>query len=1811
MLQPDEPPSVLLELSQDYCEDGTMVVRSSLTLDVRRTRMISPSSSPSSVAYEGPRYRILASLGVGGTGTVYHAHDELEDRAVALKVLQPQHPASTELASAEFRLLASHSHPNLVRVFDYGVTLESLPYFTMELLEGEDLLQFANRLRAESETPLQQQPHFQRALEQITAALDYIHTRGLVHRDLKPSNILVVRDLRGEPLVKLIDFGLAGARPTATDAHDVTELSGTIAYLAPERIAGDAYDGRSDLFSLGCILVELFTGSTPHSASSAGDTLKYRLDDAPVELDKVPRELQPGVARLLARDAGDRPLTPPEALATLFPSHAKANSSWLPAFGASLVGRARFLKQFDSILENIAQGRPSALLLRGATGSGKSRLLREMEISAQLLGYRAGIESGTGCRRQGELLQRIFRRLSIQNAQSASEANASSHSWLSHLDAIADNDAAAPDATGREARFDRLVEKLQEELLALTTDRPTVLCIDDLPSADALSRRALVSILRWLDVDERTDDADGDRRIAILLCCRDDDEADVATLREFEPAAQDLAHFAIANVEGLSATDVHHYLSQVLGLASVQNDFVEILCKETGGNICHIEEYIKQLIHSDRLQRRGRSWEFTVNPVAGTREIEVPLSVEAALSKRLARFDESSMLVLRWLAVLSTPQSADRLAELCRVSKPADENIDVTPILSDLVLDSVLQRQGSHYYFSHSAARTLVYRSMSNAVRRSYHTTIAQELLHNYRDGAVTVVENLAHHLYESDTPKESLPYLLLAAESAHRSGAYRDARMHVERALELVESSESRFHALTVAQEVSGHLGDKDFQRQTLEEMHALAVELDSKEKIRQTTLEWALYLESLGKKREALQRLQRGIDAVTDGGGLEGTLLSRSSLLHFYLSEFTAGFETLARALESARSLGQRALEAECFQVAGLGHYLQANYDQALLEMQRALAIRRELGENHQVGALESNLGLIHFDHGDLLAAEERFNASLRAFRTIGLRRGEAINLVNLGLVYSEMGRFERALDAISRSLRLRRQLGDRRGEGADSGNLAEVWIRVGRTERAVPLLDQAISLARDAENHASESANLCRLGKVEWGRDQVDTAMAHLEDSLQVARAAKVPVQEVLSELALAEAELDRGRLEVAKNLAATALKRAESGGMTLRRTECHRLLASIYRTTGELSDAKQHSEQAVELLESQRSPASGAPLVWWERYQVLEAFRPQPPGDGRPNIAHEEEAEEALRRAFVALRQISDDLEDAELRRSFLESIPVHRDINSRHETVRARTRREARRRERSFHEIAQSIHSILEIDPLLDHLLALAIETTHAEKGLILLKNPQGDFTTRAAHGMAPESVEDASDICQSVIEDVAKGRGPILATDAGTDERFRERQSIISFRIRTLMCVPMVLRDEIIGAVYVDGRGALSFDGDDLEYLVSFAQLATIAVENARLLDRLRAENLHLRREVEGRYRFENVVGDSPAMNRVLNVVAKVATTDASILLTGETGTGKEVVARALHYSSMRRSRPFVAVDCGALPGSLLESELFGHKRGAFSGAFHDRRGLFEEAGGGTLFLDEISNTSLDLQAKLLRVLQESEIRRVGENAPRKTDVRIVAATNIDLRVAVEKGDFREDLFYRLNVVTIELPALRDRREDVALLADHFLTKSRERLNHQVSGFTESGLRFLTQEPWRGNVRELENLVERAVILSESSVLNREFLRSLVSSDTRDTTMTEAATAESSRSEPESTTNRGTTVLLPAEIASRALSLHDFDQLCREAEKCYLTELVDNAGGNLSEAARQAQVRNRNTFISRLKKHGLFQPRQGTQDNDD
>ncbi len=355
---------------------------------------------------------------------------------------------------------------------------------------------------------------------------------------------------------------------------------------------------------------------------------------------------------------------------------------------------------------------------------------------------------------------------------------------------------------------------------------------------------------------------------------------------------------------------------------------------------------------------------------------------------------------------------------------------------------------------------------------------------------------------------------------------------------------------------------------------------------------------------------------------------------------------------------------------------------------------------------------------------------------------------------------------------------------------------------------------------------------------------------------------------------------------------------------------------------------------------------------------------------------------------------------------------------------------------------------------------------------------------------------------------------------------------------------------------------------------VSVSELL-VTIENALKMNDLEKENRYLRSELRRIGGFENIVGTSRAMQKVFEMIEKVSYTDCTVLITGSSGTGKELVARAIHSHSNRSDRPFVVINCGAIPEELLESELFGHEKGAFTGAHKRRIGRFEMADGGTIFLDEIGEMSPSLQVKLLRVLQEREFERVGGIKPIKVDVRIIAATNRDLKVAIKEGKFREDLYYRLNVIPIHLPDLKDRKSDIPLLIDHFLRKYSKESNGNIKGITKDALNIFMRYNWPGNIRELENIVKRIIILSDGEIIDVDDIPEYMKEDIE---------VEDDRWRLKN--------IKPIE---KGMGLNE---AVREFEKRLIMEALEKSNGITSRAAKILKI-NRTTLIEKIKKQKI------------
>lgn len=462
--------------------------------------------------------------------------------------------------------------------------------------------------------------------------------------------------------------------------------------------------------------------------------------------------------------------------------------------------------------------------------------------------------------------------------------------------------------------------------------------------------------------------------------------------------------------------------------------------------------------------------------------------------------------------------------------------------------------------------------------------------------------------------------------------------------------------------------------------------------------------------------------------------------------------------------------------------------------------------------------------------------------------------------------------------------------------------------------------------------------------------------------------------------------------------------------------------------------------------------------------------------------------------------------------------------------------------------------LMQLDSLPEQLRTLldaVIEVTDAQKGFVILLRDGEPEVTIARNVDGQELNAGISELSDSILKRVVEARRPIIVSDAMHDAQFRTAESVINLQLSSVMCAPLIARGQLLGLIYVGNDDVISlFDDSSLNVLTIFAGQASLILQNALLLDEVSTDRERMARALADK-RFGEIIGSCKSLTDMFRKIGKVATTDISVLITGETGTGKELIARELHRNSRRKQGPFIVVNCGAIPENLMESELFGHVRGAFTGAVATRKGKFQLAHEGTLFLDEIGEMPLGLQVKLLRALQERVVIKIGDTKPERVDIRVLAATNRNLEQEIDSGNFREDLFYRLNVVNLHVPPLRERGDDVAVLAKFLLKKYADEYGSTVRGFTPNAIIAIRKYEWPGNVRQLENRLKKAIVLCEKSLVGPEDLDLL---------------GETSK---------------PIESLSTARE---------EFTRRYILEVLEQNGGNRTKTARDLDVDPRTIF---------------------
>ena len=1499
-------------------------------------------------------------------GEVYRVLDLEQDRECALKILNTMvdQKAVYRRFHREFQVLNRFQHSRLVRTHTWGFA-EDRPYFTMEYLPGKTLEKIIadrarlGRFRAS---------HFFALVQQITEGLAYIHAQGAVHRDLKPSNIMVLETEEGIEAT-ILDLGLAKLRHLHSASITQTGATlGTAEYMSPEQGKGLWVDHRSDLYSLGIILYEMFTGAPPFSEQNPVSVILKHIRESPPPMGEayveVPEQTQQIVLKLLAKEPVDRYQSAEELVQAL---NGVASSRFVipddeqrdvhrKVMRPQFVGRESEMKTLRAMLQDVQAGEQRVVLISGEAGVGKSRLVEELLGDALIHDFLC--LRGAGREEGGQIYGAL-------------------------IDAF--QRVKTTDLVGRETDKFSVMEHWLQLLKRLRQKQPIVLCLEDIQWLDELTLEFLQYVLR------------DPEPCPFLLCltCQWSNREPIPKEIENFIHSNELAGATRIQLGDLPREEVGYLAASMLGERSIPSDALQTLFRETGGQPLFVVEAVRTLVNAGVVRQNVYGdWQWGEFP-----ETLLSDDISEVLYRRVAALPAVQRQVMEYACVFFNDFSFELLAAIW-----LGDELELLGVLEDLIAEGLLITYGDEerYRFAQGLYRRAIYDRMQDVRRRLLHREIGN-VLEEIED-AEELTEELADHFAAAEERDKAVKYMRLSGKKALAIQAYRQALRQFEAVQQMDDAFESQADTIDFLCDYADALcncGQYNRALKLLDEAKALLP--DDRKDLKARILNREGGIHSLNRRGEiAEEYMLEALQLYRELDDIDGEIQTLDSLA--YLCDVSGRHEEALAYMR--REIGKRRVlmdpQKDAFiQVReGQAALVEFRFEAAKVHLKAAVSTSQRLElERHRIWALNL-LQRVYFYLGDLNRAEAVCKEVIGKWQKQGLAYGEAVNFLYLGELALERGNCLEALEYAEISV--------------------ERFLETPRRDyvyRAYAIAATAAARMRNTEV-ALEWAE-----KASEGTHQISGMYTGI-----------LPLVYCGVGVAFAQA----GRIAEAEEAFEQAIEcRRESKGDHWARALL--MAGEFYLDRDDIAKAQAH-------LETARQACAEMEMSYF------------------------------LEKSQVLLNQLSESSHDSDIvsdSEISVDTLSVDR--------------------WRLLYDMSRKLTTERDVKVLLDRILGNLLAVYPAERVLVAIKNetPRG-FVVDAVRYYNVEA-DDAEALSRGIIRQVIETNEPVLSMDAQTDKRLNQYQSVIDYHIRSVLCVPIFhLNEGVMGALYVDHRGlGNAFSQADQTFLQAFANLVGVALVNARMYEQLEEKAQYLQQEVERRYQLGDLFGQSDAMQTIYRLIERASKSDVPVLLQGETGTGKELAARAIHYNSTRKDQRFLSQNCATLSPELLQSELFGHKKGAFTGATEDHIGIFEAADGGTVFLDEIADAPPQLQRSLLRVLQEGEIRRVGETEDRTVDVRIIAATNRDLKQEVENGSFREDLYYRLHVIQIDMPPLREYLEDVPLLAKHLLTRAKEDANKSVGGLTVGAIRALTNYNWPGNVRELENEIRRAVALAE------------------------------------------------------------------------------------------------------------------------
>ncbi|MDD5528995.1 MAG: sigma 54-interacting transcriptional regulator [bacterium] len=1538
--------------------------------------------------------------------------------------------SSPEFAKKEFLTLSKLQHPNIVKVYDFFIISENEASFTMEYVNGCDLSGLFKKKLPHSKNDY---VLLYDVILQICDALKFLHFHKFIHSDIKPANILIDFS-NAYPRVVLTDFGLM-------EKQDIKKLKGTLQYIAPELLKGETITPNADLFSLGVTLYRLITHRMPFNGKNAISLIREHTKPKvipPKEINTtVPDRLNKIILDLLQTNPLNRIASANALQKTICEISEKQYpiTVSLPLF----IEREKELSILKNIWQKVKSGKGQAVLITANKGVGKTRLLQEFTTLVKT------------------------EKVKIKELDSKTEI-----------------------------------------IPAEIKNIPLVLLMDGIHTQNENSVSSVERLIKKIE----------DVPVLIIMTS--------ATTAPINKELLSLPYFEHINLLPLNLNDTNIMTSSML-LTEIETDGLGSLIYDyTKGNPFLIKTFTQNIVENKLLKINKEKWMLAKNEL---KNFPLTESIEKFVGNDLKQLNKDELNLLQIGALLKNNFTTRILEHL--VKNPASVN--------KLVEKGILAENSSECYsFNYQLMPLVIEKQTPHNEKILLHSKIATTLETQFKKSQEKVAPELTYHYLYADEQKKAYHFALVSAEKFKKSYANADAIEYFELALSLADKIGKQedkaifYESMGDVYKIMGNC------QKSLENYNA-CLTLTSKNNLAMIYRKIGLIHRDRQDYEKALSCFKKGMDLSTDGNNLKPLLLCDTGWICMCQKEFKKSLSCYESALKEAQKHNNKFALSYAYSSLGGLYFYRTDYKKSSEYYSRSLVIAREIKDDNLIESNLYNLGQILLKDGKLKEVEKLYEEALTIVKNQNNTHSIAMYYKSLGLLACEQGNLDQAVENYDSALEMLKKTGDKENTAGIyvflgnvnkikgnfdnaikdyeyalliSGEIKNFPLIAGihdclgtiykETEdfyKAIENFEKSLEIKKQFSDMQDVAYTIQNIGIVYTLQGNFDKAISFLKESylLHQKQKSKIGMANICS--SMAEYYLLRNDLSSAEKycLKGNRLSEEVTHSSTFGITQ--RTLATVYLRKGQTDDAIKFYCEAIEIFRKIKADESLA-LTFLTMGQEVFAVR----GKIGRRFWREELLEQllnGLKEAEILFKKLN---LPKRLERVYSLSAKFEEYSPLIFEPVPGEDKKL-----KTLYRIAQIVNSTLNINELLAKILDIVIELMEAERGFILIRE-KDKLEVKIARNMDKQSIKDMTDFSITIVEDAAKKGELVITSDAQNDDRFKSRKSIADFKLLSILCVPFKIKERIVGAIYADNRKRKNaFSTDDLEFLQAFCDQASIALENAILMKKLKTaneilemENLtmkdeinHIKNELEERYGFCSLIGKSKPMQEVYDILEKIAKYDSSLVIEGETGTGKELVANIIHHNCSRKDKNFIAINSSAIPENLLESEMFGYTRGAFTGANQDKPGLFEIADGGTIFFDEIADLSQNLQAKLLRVLQDGEIRRIGANTIKRVNVRIVAATNKSLAEQVKDGKFREDLYYRLKVMYIKMPPLRERGEDVLLLANFILSRLRKKLNKMVTGFTPEVEYFFQNYAWPGNVRELQNVIERAIIMTE------------------------------------------------------------------------------------------------------------------------